>query len=46
MNLHKNARPTPAIRRELRASPLPMAVLARRYHLRKATVRQWRRREE
>ncbi len=39
VNLHKNARTTPAIRRELRASPLPMAELARRYHLRKATVR-------
>ncbi len=46
VNLHKNARTTPAMRRELRASPLPMAELARRYHLSQATVRKWRRREE
>ena len=44
VNLHKNARTTPAIRRELRESPLPIAELARRYHLSKATVRKWRRR--
>ena len=46
VNLHKNARTTPAMRRELRESPLPIAELARRYHLSKATVRQWWRREE
>ena len=46
VSLHKNARTTPAIRRELRESPLPMAELARRHSLSKATVRQWRRREE
>ncbi|MFZ1575520.1 MAG: IS481 family transposase, partial [Chromatiaceae bacterium] len=46
MNLHKHARTTPAMRRELRASPLPIAELARRYHLSQATVRKWRRREE
>ena len=46
VNLHKNARTTPAIRRELRESPLPIAELARRYHLSKATVRKWRRRAE
>ncbi len=46
VHLHKNARTTPAIRRELRESPLPIAELARRYHLSKATVRKWRRREE
>ena len=38
MNLHKNARTTPAISQELR-------VLAREYHLNRATVRQWRRRD-
>ncbi len=32
VNLHKNARTTPAIRRELRESPLSIAELARRYH--------------
>ena len=46
VNLHKNARTTPAIRRELRESTLSIAELARRYHLSKATVRKWRRREE
>jgi uncharacterized protein YjcR len=46
VNLHKNARTTPAIRREWRESPLPIAELARRYHLSQATVRKWRRRED
>ena len=46
VTLHKNARTTPAIRRELRASPLSIAELARRYGLSKPTVRKWRRREE
>ena len=46
VNLHKNARTTPAIRRELRESPLPIAELARRYNLSQATVRKWRRRED
>ena len=46
VNLHKNARTTPAIRRELRASTLPIAELARRYGLSKPTVRKWRRRED
>ncbi len=46
VNRHQHARTTLAIRRELRESPLPMAELARRYHLSQATVRQWRRREE
>jgi hypothetical protein len=42
LNLHKNVRTTPAIRRELRESTVPTAELARRDHLSKATVRQWR----
>ena len=42
VNLHQNARTTPAIRRELREATLPIAALARRYHLSQATVRQWR----
>ena len=46
LRLHKNARTTPAIRRELRASTLPIAELARRYGLSKPTVRKWRRRED
>lgn len=46
LNLHKNARTTPAIRRELRASALPVAELARRYNLTEPTVRKWRARED
>lgn len=42
MSLHKNARTTPAIRRELRESTLPTAELARRHGLSKPTVRKWR----
>lgn len=46
LNLHKNARTTPAIRRELRASTLPIAELARRYGLSEPTVRKWRTRAD
>ena len=46
VNLHKNARTTPAIRRELRESPLSIAELARRYGLSKPTVRKWRARAD
>jgi hypothetical protein len=42
LNLHKNARTTPAIRRELQASTEPTKVLAQRYHLSPMTVRKWR----
>ena len=41
VNRHQQARTTPAIRQELRESPLSMAALARRYHLTQATGRQW-----
>jgi len=46
VNLHKNARTTPAIRAELRVSTRSTAELARTYNLSKATVRKWRRRED
>jgi transposase InsO family protein len=46
LTLHKNARTTPAIRRELRVSNLPVAELARRYNLSEPTVRKWRDRED
>ena len=39
VNRHQQARTTPAIRQELRESPLSMAALARRYHLTQATGR-------
>ncbi|KXX63891.1 IS481 family transposase [Marichromatium gracile] len=45
IRLHKNARTTPAIRRELQASTLPTKVLAAQYNLSRLTVRKWRRRD-
>ncbi|MBK8636779.1 MAG: IS481 family transposase [Chromatiaceae bacterium] len=45
LNLHKNARTTPAIRQELRESTKSERELAREYHLNRATVRKWRQRE-
>ncbi|EGV34093.1 Integrase catalytic region [Thiorhodococcus drewsii AZ1] len=44
IRLHKNARTTPAIRRDLQASTLPNKVLAAQYNLSVQTVRKWRRR--
>lgn len=46
VRLHKNARTTPAIRAELRNSPLSERELARRYGISRATVRKWKQREE
>jgi transposase InsO family protein len=45
VTLHKNARTTPAIRRELQASTERTSVLAERYNLSPITVRKWRERE-
>jgi transposase InsO family protein len=45
VTLQKNARTTPAIRRELQAADEPTQGLARRYHLTADTVRKWRRRQ-
>ncbi len=45
LNLHKNARTTPAIRQELRESTKSERELAREYHLFRATVRKWQRRD-
>lgn len=45
VSLHKNARTTPAIRRELQAATEPTQVLSRRYHLSPITVRKWRDRD-
>jgi transposase-like protein len=45
LNMHKNARTTPAFRQELRASTRSERELAREYHLHRATVRQWRHRD-
>ena len=43
--LHKNARTTPAIRREIQQSKLSERALARKYGLNRATVRKWKRRD-
>jgi hypothetical protein len=45
IHLHKNARTTPTIRRELRASSLSDRNLAEQYNLSRGTVRKWRGRE-
>jgi hypothetical protein len=42
IRLHKNARTTPAIRRELQRSTLPTGELAERYGLSRQTVSKWR----
>ena len=44
IRLHKNARTTPAIRREIQQSTLSERALARKYNLNRATVRKWKRR--
>ena len=42
ITLHKNARTTPAIRKEIQASTLSSNKLAAKYGIRKATVLKWR----
>ncbi|MBK1650330.1 IS481 family transposase [Rhabdochromatium marinum] len=45
VQLHKNARTTPAVRAELQASTLPNSALARQYGISEPTVAKWRGRE-
>jgi DNA-binding transcriptional regulator YiaG len=45
LNLHKNARTTPAMRQERRESTQSERELAREYHLNRGTVRKWRHRD-
>jgi len=45
IRLHKNARTTPAIRREIRQSTLPISVLAKKHGITRATVRKWKNRD-
>ena len=45
IHLHKNARTTPAVRAELRASTLSTEILAQQYGISKATVAKWRKRD-
>ena len=44
IRLHSQARTTPAVRREIQASPLSDRQLARKHGLTRATVRKWRHR--
>lgn len=44
--VHPQARTTPLVRAEIKASNDSIAELARRYNITKATVRKWRQREE
>jgi len=48
IQLHQNARTTPAIRLELQAQPQSVSnlALAEVYHLNRHTVAKWRQREE
>ena len=40
--LHKNARTTPAIRREIKKSDLSVNALAKKYNLSRNTVKKWK----
>lgn len=48
IRLHKNARTTPAIRRELQAQPASISnrALAEQYHIHYHTVAKWRKRPD
>jgi len=45
IRLHKKARTTPEIRREIQASDLPDTVLAEKYGVHRHTIRKWRKRD-
>jgi transposase InsO family protein len=45
IRLHKKARTTPEIRREIQASDLPATVLAEKYGVHRHTIRKWRKRD-
>jgi transposase InsO family protein len=45
VRLHKKARTTPEIRREIQSSHLPTSVLARKYGVCRHTIRKWRHRD-
>ncbi len=46
IQLHKMARTTPAIRKEIREATLPERELARKYNITRETVRKWKKRED
>jgi transposase-like protein len=45
LKLHKRARTTPAVRKEIQESTLPERTLARKYGITRTTVRKWKRRD-
>ncbi|BCX88252.1 transposase, IS481 family [Methylomarinovum tepidoasis] len=45
IRLHKKARTTPEIRREIQNSDLPATVLAKKYGVHRHTIRKWRQRD-
>src|SRR3989344_2110716 len=44
--LHQNAKTNYAIRRQIKQSPLPVAVLARKFNLSWSTIKKWKQRED
>ena len=44
LQIHPNARTTPAVRAEIARSGEPTGVLARRYSVSTETIRKWRKR--
>jgi len=46
IQLHKMARTTPVIRKEIREATLSERELARKYNITRDTVRKWKNREE
>jgi transposase-like protein len=44
LQIHPNARTTPAVRSEIARSVEPSGVLARRYGVSTETIRKWRKR--
>ena len=43
--LHKRARTTPAVRKEIQESTLPERTLAKKHGITRTTVRKWKRRD-
>jgi hypothetical protein len=46
IRLHKQARTTPAIRKEIQESPLSERALAEKYNISRATVHKWKHRDQ
>jgi len=46
MKLHSEARTTPKLRSEIKASSLTQTALAKQYNVSRLTIRKWQNREE